>query len=89
MCRGSSLCCSSFGLVVCALFLSMVCLGCVEPLPSPKRSETCSSSTVLALCLSFGFRSLVGVSFSSVFSFLSSLWLPNLVCCQCAHQGGD
>jgi hypothetical protein len=41
-----------------------------EPLPLPKGSKTCSSSSDLGLCLSFGFRSLVGVSFSSFFSFL-------------------
>jgi hypothetical protein len=56
--------------VVFALCSSMFCLGCVEPLPLPKGSETCSSSSDLALCLSFGFRSLVGVSFNSFFSFL-------------------
>jgi hypothetical protein len=45
-CRGSS--CVFFGswpcvlLVVFALCLSMFCLGCVEPLPLPKGSETCS-----------------------------------------------
>jgi hypothetical protein len=32
---------SSFGLLNCALCLSMFCLGCVESLPLPKRSETC------------------------------------------------
>jgi hypothetical protein len=54
----------------------MFCLGCVEPLTLPKGSETCSSSSDLALCFSFGFQSLVGVSFSSFFSFLFfSLWL--------------
>jgi hypothetical protein len=47
---------------LCSL-LSMFFLGCVEPLPLPKGSETCSSSSDLALCFSFGFRSLVGVFF--------------------------
>jgi hypothetical protein len=41
VCRGSSLWFSSFGLVVCALCLSMFCLGCVESFPLPKGSETC------------------------------------------------
>jgi hypothetical protein len=41
----------------------------VEPLPLPKGSETCSSSSDLALCISFGFRSIIGVSFSRFFSF--------------------
>jgi hypothetical protein len=35
----------------------------------PKGSETCFSSSDLALCFSFGFRSLVGVSCNSLFSF--------------------
>jgi hypothetical protein len=59
-------------LVVFALCLSIFCLGCVEPLPLPKGSETCSSIRDLALCLSFGVRLLVGVSFSSLFSFFLS-----------------
>jgi hypothetical protein len=37
----------------------------------------------------FGFWSLVGVSFYSFHFFFFSLWLPNLMCCQCTHQGGD
>jgi uncharacterized membrane protein YeiB len=41
----------------------------------PKGFETCSSSSDLALCLSFVLRSLVGVSFSLLFSFLFSLGL--------------
>jgi hypothetical protein len=39
-------------------------------LPLPKGFENCSSSSDLALFLSFGFRSLFGVSFSRLFSFL-------------------
>jgi hypothetical protein len=35
----------------------------------PKGSETFSSSSDLAFCLSIGFRSLVEVSFSIFFSF--------------------
>jgi hypothetical protein len=46
-------------LVVFALCLSMFCLGCVEPLPLPKGSETCSSSSDLALCLSLAFDHLL------------------------------
>jgi hypothetical protein len=38
--QGGSLWFSSFGLVVCALCLSMFCLGCIESLPLPKGSET-------------------------------------------------
>jgi hypothetical protein len=59
MCRGSSLWCSSFVSVVCALCLSMFCLGCVEPLPLPKGSETRSSSSDLAPCLSLAFDHLL------------------------------
>jgi hypothetical protein len=51
-------------LVVFALCLSMFCLGCVEPLPLPKGSETCSSSSDLALCLSLAFDHLLEFSFS-------------------------
>jgi hypothetical protein len=56
--------------MACAPCLSMVLSRMFEPLPLPKGSKTCSSSSDLGLCLSFGFRSLVGVSFSSFFSFL-------------------
>jgi hypothetical protein len=72
--QGSS--CVSFWLVPCvllvvfALFLSMFCLGCVEPLPLPKGSETCSSSSDLALCPSLAFNHLLEFSFISSFSFL-------------------
>jgi hypothetical protein len=48
----------------------MFCLGCVEPLPLPKGSETCSSSSDLALCLSLAFDHLLKFSFSSFFPFL-------------------
>jgi hypothetical protein len=54
----------------------MFCLGCVEPLPLPKGSETCSSSSDLALCLSLVFDHLLEFfSISSFFSFSFSLWL--------------
>jgi hypothetical protein len=72
MCRGSSLWCSSFGLVVCAL-CSWFCLGCVEPLPLPKGSEPCPLQSDLALCLSLAFDRLLKFLFISFFyfSFLS------------------
>jgi hypothetical protein len=54
VCRGSSL---------------WILSRCVEQFPLPKGSETCFSSSDLAFRFSFGFRSLVGVSFSSFFSF--------------------
>jgi hypothetical protein len=70
MCRGSSLWCSSSVSMVCALCLSMFCLGCVEPLPLPKGSEPCSSSSDLAPCLSLAFDHLLEFSFICFFSFL-------------------
>jgi hypothetical protein len=89
MCVGGALCgCSSFGLVVCALCLSFVCLGCVEPLPLPKGSET----YFLQVILLFAFVWL-SIACWSFFLFISFLFLFSLVtlcgCCQCTHQGGD
>jgi hypothetical protein len=64
------------------------CLGCVEPLPLPKGSETCLLQ-VISFFAFFGFRSLVGVFlFVSFLFFLFSLF-TKCVCCQCTHQGGD
>jgi hypothetical protein len=40
---------------LCSLLEHGFCLGCVEPLPLPKGSETCLPSSDLAFCLSFGF----------------------------------
>jgi hypothetical protein len=74
MCRGSSLWCSSSVSVVCALCLSMFCLGCVELLPLPKGSETCSLQVILLLA--FLWLSITCWSFLLLVSFLSfSLWL--------------
>jgi hypothetical protein len=53
--HGGSLCCSSFGLVVYALCLSMVLSRMCRAFALAKGSETCSSSSDLALCLFFGF----------------------------------
>jgi hypothetical protein len=48
MCAGGALCgLSSFGLVVCALCLTLVCHGCAKPLPLPKGSETCLLQVIL------------------------------------------
>jgi hypothetical protein len=57
-----------FALVVCAIWLSMVCLGCVESLPLPKGFETCLLQVILFFSF-LGFRSLVGVSFFIRFFF--------------------
>jgi hypothetical protein len=71
---------------LCSLLEHGFCLRCVESLPLPKGSETCSSSSNLALCLSFGFRSLVGVSISRFFSFfLFSLVTQMCVCVLSMH----
>ena len=88
MCRGSSLWFSSFGLMVCALCLSMFCLGCVEPLPLPKGSETCLLQVILLFAFSLAFDRLLEFLLVVSFLFLFS-WLPKRVCCQCTHQGGD
>jgi hypothetical protein len=89
MCAGGALCdFSSFGLVVCALCLSIVCLGCVESLPLPKGSETC----LLQMILLFAFVWL-SIACWSFFLFVSFPFLFSCVtfcgCCQCTHQGGD
>jgi hypothetical protein len=64
--------------VVCALFLSMFfCLGCVEPLPLPKGSETCPLQ-VISFFAFLEFRLLVGVFLSVSFLFSFSLQLPNV-----------
>jgi hypothetical protein len=72
-----------------ALFvLGLLCLGCVEPLPLPKGSETC----LLQVILLFAFVWL-SIAYWSFFLFVSFLFLFSLVtlcgCCQCTHQGGD
>jgi hypothetical protein len=87
VCRGSSLWFSSFGFVVQALFLSLFCLGCVEPLPLPKGTETCPSSSDLVLCLPFVFLSLVDVSFGCLFSFLFSLVIQMCVLSMNSSRG--
>jgi hypothetical protein len=88
VCRGSSLWFSSFVLVVCALCLSFVCLGCVEPLPLPKGSETCLLQVILLLAFVW-----LLIACWSFFSFVSFSFLFSCVtlcgCCQCTHQGGD
>jgi hypothetical protein len=73
-----------FALFAWALF----CLGCVEPLPLPKGSETC----LLQVMLLFAFVWL-SITFWSFFLFVSFHFLFSHVtlcgCCQCTHQGGD
>jgi hypothetical protein len=87
MCEGGgSLWFSSFGLVVCALCLSMFCLRCVEVLPFPKGSETCLLQVIL--CFSLAFDCLL--KFLLFFSFLFFFSRVTIcVCCQCTYQGGD
>jgi hypothetical protein len=70
MCRGSS--CMLWLLVLFAW--AWFCLGCVEPFPLPKGSETCLLQVILFFAF-LGFRSLVGVSFYSfLFFFLFSVY---------------
>jgi hypothetical protein len=40
---------------LCSLLELGFCLRCVELLPLPKGSKTCSSPSDFVLCLSFGF----------------------------------
>jgi hypothetical protein len=74
VCRGSSLWFSSFSWCFVLFAWAQFCLGCVEPLPFPKGSETCFLQVILLLPF-FGFRSLVGVSFYSFLFFFFSLVL--------------
>jgi hypothetical protein len=91
MCAGGALCgFSSFGLVVCALFLSIVCLGCVELFPLPKGSETCLLQVIL-LC-AFAWLSIACWSLFLFVSFLLFFLFSRVTLCgcyQCTHQGGD
>jgi hypothetical protein len=64
-------------LVVCALCLSIVCLGCVESLPMPKGSETCLLQVIFLFAISW--LSIACWSFflfvSFLFSFLSCYYM--------------
>jgi hypothetical protein len=88
ICPGWALVCFEFcfgGL--CSFVVSVFCLGCVEPLPLPKGTETFLFQVILLFA--FVWLSIACSSFFvRFFSFTFSLWLSN-VCCQCTHQGGD
>jgi hypothetical protein len=64
------------------------CLGCVEPLPLPKGSETC----LLQVILLFAFSRL-SIACWSFFLFVSFIFsfspITKCVWCQCTHQEGD
>jgi hypothetical protein len=62
---------------LCSLLQHGFCLGCVEPLPLPKGSETCHLQ-VISFFAFLGFRLLVGVCLSVSFLFSFSLQLPNV-----------
>jgi hypothetical protein len=63
-------------------------LGCVEPLPLPKGSETCLLQVILLFA--FGWLSISCWSFFLfVLFFFFSLLLHSCGYCQCTHQGGD
>jgi hypothetical protein len=71
MCRGSSLWCSSFGSVVCALCLSMVLSQMCRVVALAKGVRGLSSSSDLALRLSLAFDRLLSFLFCFFsFSFL-------------------
>jgi hypothetical protein len=63
------------------------CLGCVEPLPLPKGSETC----LLQLIFLFAFLSpsITCRSFFYSFFLFPFSQITICVCCQCTQQGGD
>jgi hypothetical protein len=77
VCRGSSLWFSSFGLVVCALCLSIVFLGCVKSLPFPKGSET----FLLQMILLFAFVWLSMTCWSFCICFFSFSFLSCYFMC--------
>jgi hypothetical protein len=89
VCRGSSLSLFElcFGGLRSLLELGF-CLGCVEPLPLPKGSETCLLQVILFFA--FVWLSIACWSFFLFVSFFFfSLLLLSCGCCQCTHQGGD
>jgi hypothetical protein len=53
---------------LCSLLEHGFCLGCVEPLPLPKGSETCLLQVILSFAF-LGFRSLDGVFVFFLFLF--------------------
>jgi hypothetical protein len=89
ICAGGALCGVRALVWWFALFAwAWFCLGCVEPLPLPKGSETC----LLQVIFLFAFVWL-SIACWSFFLLVSFIFLFSLVtscgCCQCTHQGGD
>jgi hypothetical protein len=96
-CIGSEGACMCAGRALCGFLAldwwfvlfawALLCLGCVEPLPLPKGSET----YLLQVILLFAFFWL-SIACWSFFLFVSFRFLFSLVticgCCQCTHQGG-
>jgi hypothetical protein len=69
MCAGRALCGFSISaLVVCALCLSLFFLGCVEPLPLTKGSETCLLQVIFLFAF-LAFDRLLEFLFVRFFSF--------------------
>jgi hypothetical protein len=83
MCRGSSCLLWWFLLFAWAWF----CLGCVEPLPLPKGSETCLLQVILFLPFS-AFDRLLTFLFIRFFSVSFSLCLPNVCVVNALIKGG-
>jgi hypothetical protein len=90
MCAGgSSLCCSSFGLVVCALCLSMVFISDVSSYcPCLRGPRLVIHQVILLFAFPLAFDHLLEFLLLVSFLFLFSL-VTKCVCCQCTHQGGD
>jgi hypothetical protein len=89
VCRGSSLCCSSFGLVVCALCLSMVfVLDVSSSCPFLRGPRLVLLQVILLFDFSLAFDRLLESLLVVSFLFLFSL-VTKYVCCQCTHQGED
>jgi hypothetical protein len=68
---------------------SLLVHGFVSDVSSHCPCINLSSSSDLALCLSLAFDHLLQFLFIRFFSFSFLVGYKNVVCCQCAHQGGD
>jgi hypothetical protein len=86
VCRGSSLCCSSFGLVVCALCLSMVfVLDVSSRCPCLRGPRLVLLQVILLFAFPLAFDRLLEFLLVVSFPFSYSLWLPKCVCVVNAH----
>jgi hypothetical protein len=89
ICAGGALCGVRALVWWFALFAwAWFCLGCVEPLPLPKGSETCLLQVILFFAFIWISIACWGFFLFVYFLILFSL-VTNHVCCQCTHQWGD